>query len=717
MSELMTTKEASEYLKLSYMTLYKLAQQGEIPAYKLGGHWRFNRTVLDDWFANKSKVMERNILIIGDDLDTLEINNLITNREDFKVTTVKNPERAYKELELAKYSIIFPISKPAAITNAEIISEIRLRDNKATIVISTKPGDEPIALDALSAGPLFIIQKPFQENDILKILHSLDSQVISQEAKAKDQLMSELLELRQRIDHLAAADDGRKKTEESLYQAEEKLRRFMESSNDIFILLDAKFNVVEINKAATRYLPAGTERKDYIGKNILTLMPSIKESSRYQRYLEVLNTGKPLELNDVTVDPAFGDLRVSARVFKVGNGLGIMATDITELKLLESLKESEEFSSSLLDNAPYPILVAEANTAIKYVNPALLKLTGYSLSELIGKKVPYPYWTEEATHRMIKHTEEVLLDSVQKLELPMKKKNGKLFWIEVTTKTIMKNDKLSCYLSIWVDITKRKKADEELLQEKDFSEATINSLPGVFYLIDTKGNFVKWNKNLEIETEYSAEEISKMNPLNLFSKKDRPFIQKKIDKVFAEGHDTAEVNAISKSGRVVPYYLTGSRIILNNNTYLAGVGIEISERKRMEEEVRESEERLKTFIENAPDAIFIHDTEGKIIDLNRKAEKLLEVDRKDYIGKSVLDTGLIDKKYIPKVISGLEKSKKGEASEAVEIELITKKGNHIVVEATGFPVTRKGKIEVFDIVRDITKLKRGHKAPVKKIKK
>jgi len=717
MSDLMTTREASEYLKLSYMTLYKLAQQGEIPAYKLGGHWRFNRTVLDNWFANKSKVMERNVLIIGDDMDTLEINNLIANRGDFKVTTVKNPERAYKELELVRYPIIFLISRPVDITNAEIISEIRLKDKKAIIVISTRQGDEPIALDALSAGPLFIMQKPFQQNDILKILHSLDSQTTSHEAKAKDQLMSELLELRQRIDNLAKSDNERNKTEESLYQAEEKLRRIMESSNDIFIMLDAKFNVVEINKAATRYLPAGTERKDYIGKNILSLMPAIKESGRYQRYLEVLNTGKPLELNDVTVDPAFGDLRVSARVFKVGNGLGIMATDITELRLLESLKESEEFSSSLLDNAPYPILVAEANTAIKYVNPALLKLTGYSLSELIGKKVPYPYWTEEATHRMIQHTEQVLLNSVQKLELPMKKKNGKLFWIEVTTKTIMKNDQLSCYLSIWVDITKRKKADEELLQEKDFSEATINSLPGVFYLIDTKGRFVKWNKNLETETEYSAEEISKMNPLDLFSKKDRPFIQKKIERVFEQGRDTAEVNAIAKSGRVVPYYLTGSRIKLNNNTYLAGVGIEISERKRMEAEVRESEERLRTFIENAPDAIFIHDAEGKMIDLNRKAEKLLEIDRNDYIGKSIFDAGLIDKKYIPQVISGLGKSMKGEASEAVEIELTTRKGSHIVVEATGFPVTRKGKIEIFDIVRDITKLKRANKAPVKKTKK
>jgi PAS domain S-box-containing protein len=248
---------------------------------------------------------------------------------------------------------------------------------------------------------------------------------------------------------------------------------------------------------------------------------------------------------------------------------------------LESLRESEEFSSSLLDNAPYPILVAETNTAIKYVNPALLKLTGYSLSELIGKKVPYPYWTEEATHRIKHHTEQVLLDSEQKLELPMKKKKGKVFWIEVTSKTIMKNEKLSYYLSIWVDITQRKQAEEELLQEKNFFEAAINSLPGVFYLIDTKGCFVKWNKNLEIETEYSAEEISKMSPLDLFSKKDRAVIQKKIDKVFAEGRDTVEVHAVSKSGRVVPYYLTGSRITLNNNTYLAGVGIEISELKKM----------------------------------------------------------------------------------------------------------------------------------------
>lgn len=597
MSDLMTTREASEYLKLSYMTLYKLAQQGEIPAYKLGGHWRFNKTVLDSWFAGKSQVIERNVLLIGDDLETLEINNLITTRDNFKVASVKKPEQAYHELERIKYSIIFLISKPASATTAEIISEIRRRDKKATIVISARLGDEPIAVDTLPPGPSYIIQKPFQENDILKILHSIDSQAVGAADKETGQLMSELVDLRRRISVLAKSDNERNRTEEVLYQTQEKLRHIMDSSNDLFILLDADLNVVEMNKTVTRYLPAGTVNRDYIGKNFLSIMPVMKTSGRDKQLMEVLRTGKPLEINDIAVDPAFGDLRVSVRIFRVGNGLGIMATDVTELRLLEALKESEEFSSSLLDNAPYPILVAETNTAIKYVNPALLKLTGYSLSDLIGKKVPYPYWTEEATKRMVQHTGQALQDSLQKLELPMKTKRGKLFWVEITTTTVMKNDKLSCYLSVWMDITQRKKAEEALIQEKDFSESTINSLPGVFYMIDTNGRFVKWNKNLEIETEYTAEELSRLNPLDLFSKKDRPRIQQRIEKTFTEGRDSIEINAVSKNGRVVPYYLTGSRITLNGKTYLAGVGIEMTELKRLEDEVRECEENLKAFLD------------------------------------------------------------------------------------------------------------------------
>ena len=709
----MTTREASEYLKLSYMTLYKLAQQGEIPAYKLGGHWRFNKTVLDSWFAGKSQVVEKNVLLIGDDLETLDINNLITTRDNFKVASVKKPEQAYRELERTKYSIIFLISKPASDTTAEIISEIRRRDKKATIVISARLGDEPIAVDTLPPGPSYIIQKPFQENDILKILHSIDSQTAAAADKETGQLMSELVDLRQRISVLAKSDNERNRTEEVLYQTQEKLRHIMDSSNDLFILLDTELNIVEMNKSVTRYLPAGTVNRDYIGKNFLSIMPVIKTSGRDKQLLEVLRTGKPLEINDVAVDPAFGDLRVSVRIFRVGNGLGIMATDVTELRLLESLKESEEFNSRLLDNAPYPILVAEPDTAIKYVNPALLKLTGYSLSDLIGKKVPYPYWTEEATKRMVQNTGQALQDSLQKLELPMKTKRGKLFWVEITTTTIQKDDKLSFCLSIWNDVTGRRKAQDALLQEKNFSDSTINSLPGVFYMLDTKGRFVRWNKNLETETEYTAEELSRLNPLDIFSKKDRPLIQKRIEKTFTEGKDSIEINAVSKSGRVVPYYLTGSRITLNGNTYLVGVGIEMTEVRHMEEEVKECQENMKAFLDNAPDGIVIHDMKGTVLDLNRKAEELIGLSRKEFIGKNVMDAMLIGKQRLPVVIDGMKELKKGRANKPIEFEFKNRKGLR-VIEITGFPITRNGETQVCDIIRDVTKVKTAKKAPVKK---
>jgi excisionase family DNA binding protein len=55
-SNLMTVREAAEYLNLHYMTVYKLTQQGRIPAFKIGKNWRFRKELLDDWLANREMV-------------------------------------------------------------------------------------------------------------------------------------------------------------------------------------------------------------------------------------------------------------------------------------------------------------------------------------------------------------------------------------------------------------------------------------------------------------------------------------------------------------------------------------------------------------------------------------------------------------------------------------------------------------------------------------
>ncbi len=137
----------------------------------------------------------------------------------------------------------------------------------------------------------------------------------------------------------------------------------------------------------------------------------------------------------------------------------------------------------------------------------------------------------------------------------------------------------------------RKQAEEELRKAKTFSESIIDSLPGIFYFFNEKGKFLRWNKNFEEVSEYSSEEILRMSMLDFFKGEDKKIMTERIHEVFIEGNSTAEADFISKSGKKNPYYFTGLLIMIGNIPYLGGMGINITERKQAEEELRKSEEK------------------------------------------------------------------------------------------------------------------------------
>ncbi|MBA7694705.1 hypothetical protein ES703_103318 [subsurface metagenome] len=107
----------------------------------------------------------------------------------------------------------------------------------------------------------------------------------------------------------------------------------MESSPDSYVLLDSELNYVEVNQAGLK--ASGNTKKEIIGKNILDIIPTIKETGRYDKYLEVMKTGRPYFIDDLVPHPRFGDIHVSVGAFKAGDGLGLIVTDITERKRME----------------------------------------------------------------------------------------------------------------------------------------------------------------------------------------------------------------------------------------------------------------------------------------------------------------------------------------------------------------------------------------------
>ncbi|MDY6954161.1 MAG: ATP-binding protein, partial [Thermodesulfobacteriota bacterium] len=147
--------------------------------------------------------------------------------------------------------------------------------------------------------------------------------------------------------------------------------------------------------------------------------------------------------------------------------------------------------------------------------------------------------------------------------------------------------------SVAREISERKAAERTLLEEKNFSESAISAVPGIFYVFDEKGRFLRWNKNLENVSGYSAREISEMAPIVFFAEGDRDMVAATIQQVFEKGKAAVEAHLMSAQGRQTPYYLTGLRARIGDGTYLVGMGIDITERKQAAEERASLEAQLQ----------------------------------------------------------------------------------------------------------------------------
>ncbi len=135
--------------------------------------------------------------------------------------------------------------------------------------------------------------------------------------------------------------------------------------------------------------------------------------------------------------------------------------------------------------------------------------------------------------------------------------------------------------------------EDRLLRERDFSNAAIASLPGVFYLFDDRGKYLRWNENLEHVSGYSPEEIRGMHPLDFFRGRDREVIERRIRDVFTQGQTTVEAGFVTKDGTVIPYLFTGRRLVLDGKLHLIGMGVDIADRKRAETELARARDKAE----------------------------------------------------------------------------------------------------------------------------
>lgn len=171
------------------------------------------------------------------------------------------------------------------------------------------------------------------------------------------------------------------------------------------------------------------------------------------------------------------------------------------------------------------------------------------------------------------------------------------------------NETLVSRNDLTLEVARRKEAMDALEREKGFSDKVINSMPGVFYLLDEDLRFRRWNENFVTITGYSDKEMEAMTILDLFDVDDRGRMAKLIIEVFDKGSSSGEAFFVTQKGKKIPFYLTGERFQTGRETLLTGMGVDISARVRAEEALLLDRQRLLTILDGIDDPIYVADPE------------------------------------------------------------------------------------------------------------
>lgn len=440
----------------------------------------------------------------------------------------------------------------------------------------------------------------------------------------------------------------RKIFERKLTESEERYRSLVESSPDA-ILVHQDGKLVYVNPASVKLMGA-RDMNELIGKEVLDFIHPDFHRSADERSRRVEEEGLAMPSRESRIKRLDGSLvdveAVGASVTFGGRpAMQIIAQDITERKKFEeALRDSERLYRLMFESNPHPMWIYDTKTLrFLFVNDAAIARYGYSKEEFLSKTIKDIRPRENV---------QVTLDNVSKIAAGLydsgswkhEKKDGTIIDVEIISHNL-KVDGKDARVVLAHDITARKKAEAALRESQQAYRTLAENLPGIVYRVFSRENkrIQFFNKTASAIIGYRDDELSGGEVCSLETlvlPEDRPMLIAAVQAAI-EGKSpfTAEYRLRHRSGEVRFMLEQGAPIYGDdgNLLYIDGVISDVTERKKAEGALRESEERQRAVFDNSPTAIFAKDRQGRFILFNRQAELWVGKGRDEVLGKTDYD--------------------------------------------------------------------------------
>jgi len=288
---------------------------------------------------------------------------------------------------------------------------------------------------------------------------------------------------------------------------------------------------------------------------------------------------------------------------------------------------------ALIEHAGDAIFILDKDTTIIDANEYASRLTGYSREELLGMKVS-EFISPEEVEKQVLFFELIKKNMAPLSERRLRRKDGSMVDTEINARLLEDEG----YISIVRDITERKRTEEILLESEGKYRSIFENVQDVFYQSSLEGTVLEVSPSIKAQTGFSREEMIGSQVANIYyDPNDR---EKMIRLLKAKGELTDyELRFKSGTGGMV-YVSLNARLITDfdgNPTHIDGVFRNISERKKMEEELVARKEQLTLFIEYSPASLAMFDNDMRYIAVSRRWMNDNNMGKENLIGRNHYD--------------------------------------------------------------------------------
>jgi PAS domain S-box-containing protein len=600
--------------------------------------------------------MIKKVLIVDDNSTSLYMLEALLKGHGFEVISAENGEDALAKARLNPPDLIVTDILMPVMDGFTLCREWKSDDTLKHIPLVfytatyTEPKDEAFAL---SLGADRFILKPQEPETLIQILKEVREERSTAGAVAPKPLGEEMEFFRQHNEILFKKLEKKMSdleiSNQNLRLLEEQYQLSFEHVMDVIYSIDTDLNVSSVSPSVETIL--GYKPQDFIGRPVSDLGNILTPESFEQAIadLSLILKGETIQAMVYRFIAKDGSIKYGevsgSPIMRDGKIMGVIsvARDITDRKLAEeALRKSEQSLASIYNTVGDIIFHLAVEPAGQFrfvsVNSAFLKVTGLSPEMVVGRTVNEIIPEPSLTMVLGKYRQAIAENTIVRWEEISDYPTGRLTGI-VSIAPVF-DDKGTCthLVGSVQDITERKQMEEVISQSEERYRTILDEMENGYFEVDLAGNYTFVNDADCRHLGYSREELLGLNFRVAMVKEDIEVVYGAFNNIYITGKPQRGISYKAKRKDGTTGFAEVSGFPLKNKKGdiigFRGIALDVTERKRVEDALRESEEKYRTILEDMDDVYFEVDIKGNITFVNRSSCKMSGYSEEELLGMS-----------------------------------------------------------------------------------